>query len=52
MAVYKCDWCGRFYSSQLPEPTACADHIPEANARLRKDIAEFNAKLSAGQKGE
>ena len=34
MSVYRCDWCGRFYSSPLPEGSACPNHIPEHNARL------------------
>lgn len=45
MAVYRCDWCGRFYSSPLPEDSACPDHIPEHNARLSASIAQFNARL-------
>ncbi len=44
--VYRCDWCGRFYSSPLPEPSACRDHIPEHNARLTENIRQFNAKLA------
>ena len=43
--VYRCDWCGRFYSSPLPEGSACVNHIPEHNARLEKAIALFNARL-------
>lgn len=46
MTVYRCDWCGRFYSSALPEPSACANHIPEHNERLQAQIARFNAKLA------
>lgn len=49
MTTYRCEWCGRFYSSALPEPSACLDHIPEHNARLEADIARFNAKLAARQ---
>jgi hypothetical protein len=45
MAVYRCSWCGRFYSSSLPEGSACANHIPEWNEWLRKHIEKFNAKL-------
>jgi hypothetical protein len=45
MPVYRCEWCGRFYSSPLPEGTACENHIMEANERLERDIARFNARL-------
>ena len=45
MPAYRCDWCGRFYSSPLPEGSACPNHIPEHNARLTADIARFNARL-------
>jgi dynactin complex subunit len=45
VSVYRCDWCGRFYSSPLPEDSACPDHIPEHNERLRKSIAKHNEKL-------
>ena len=44
--VYRCEWCGRFYSSYLPEGSACPDHIHEHNARLTADIAGFNARLA------
>lgn len=50
MAVYRCEWCGRFYSSPLPEPSACDDHIPEHNARLTAQIAKFNERI-AKQRG-
>jgi hypothetical protein len=43
--VYRCDWCGRFYSSSLPEGSACPNHIPEHNARLAASIARHNARL-------
>lgn len=43
--VYRCDWCGRFYSSPLPEGSACADHIPEHNERLRRSIERHNNRL-------
>lgn len=46
MPVYRCDWCGRFYSSPLPEGSACPSHIPEHNERLRRQIAAFNARLA------
>lgn len=49
MTVYRCDWCGRFYSSPLPEWSACDDHIPEHNARLTASIARHNARLRAAQ---
>jgi hypothetical protein len=45
MPVYRCDWCGRFYSSPLPEGSACANHIPEHNERLRLSIQRHNARL-------
>lgn len=43
--VYRCDWCGRFYHSTLPEGSACPNHIPEHNARLRESIARHNRRL-------
>jgi hypothetical protein len=43
--VYRCDWCGRFYSSALPEGSACPNHIPEHNERLAAQIARHNEKL-------
>jgi len=46
--VYRCDWCGRFYSSPLPEGSACDDHIPEHNERLRASIERFNRRLGVG----
>jgi hypothetical protein len=44
--VYRCEWCGRFYSSPLPEGSACDDHIPEHNERLRASIERFNRRLA------
>jgi hypothetical protein len=49
MAVFRCDWCGRFYSSELPDGSACDDHILEHNARLQKSIEQHNAKLAASR---
>jgi hypothetical protein len=43
--VYRCEWCGRFYSSPLPEDSACPDHIPEHNERLKRQIERHNARL-------
>lgn len=43
--TFRCEWCGRFYTSALPEGSACQNHIPEHNARLRTDMARFNARL-------
>ncbi len=48
MSVYRCDRCGRFYSSPLPEGSACQNHIPEHNARLTASIKKFNERLAAG----
>ncbi len=45
--VYRCPWCGRFYSSPLPEGSACPNHIPEWNEQLRADIERFNKRLHA-----
>ena len=45
MADYRCEWCGRFYSSQLPESSACPNHIHEHNERLSASIARHNEKL-------
>ena len=42
--VYRCDWCGRFYSSPLPDESACQNHIPEHNKRHMESIKRFNAK--------
>lgn len=50
MSVYRCEWCGRFYRSQLPEPSACPNHVPEHNAKLEADIQRFNAKLAADRR--
>jgi hypothetical protein len=44
--LFRCDWCGRFYASELPDGSACSDHIPEHNERLRRSIEAFNAKLA------
>lgn len=49
MTVFRCDWCGRFYSSPLPEGSACDNHIPEHNARLRASIERHNARLRSSQ---
>jgi hypothetical protein len=46
MAVYRCDWCGRFYGSPLPESSACPDHIPEHNEQLSASIARHNEKIA------
>lgn len=46
MPVYRCDWCGRFYSSPLPEGSACPNHIPEHNARFTRSIEEHNTRLA------
>ena len=45
--VFRCDWCGRFYASSLPEGSACQDHIQDHNARLADSIARHNAKVEA-----
>jgi hypothetical protein len=45
VTVYRCDWCGRFYSSQLPEGSACPNHINEHNERLAESIKRHNDKL-------
>ena len=45
MSIYRCDWCGRFYSSPLPEDSACPNHIQEHNERLRQSIARHNEKI-------
>jgi hypothetical protein len=45
MPVYRCDWCGRFYSSPLPDGSACPNHIFEDNERRRKSIERHNAKV-------
>ncbi len=45
MSLYRCEWCGRFYSSPLPEESACPNHIPEHNARLTASIAKHNLKI-------
>jgi hypothetical protein len=45
MPVYRCDWCGRFYSDPGPEGSACQNHIPEHSERLRKSIERHNAKI-------
>jgi hypothetical protein len=47
--TYRCDWCGRFYSSPLPEGSACPNHIPEHNARLTASIKRFNQRLAAAR---
>ena len=47
MPVYRCDWCGRFYSDPGPEGSACPNHIPEHNARLKASIARHNARIEA-----
>lgn len=44
MSVYRCDWCGRFYSSPLPESTACPNHIREANEKFSKEMAKSRAE--------
>lgn len=49
MSLFRCAWCGKFYSSELPDGSACREHIPEHNVRLAKDIAQFNAKLKPAQ---
>lgn len=45
MTVYRCDWCGRFYSSPLPEGSACPNHIRESNDRLMREIEKHNEKI-------
>lgn len=49
MAIYRCDWCGRFYSSPLPEGSACPNHVPESNARNAASIARHNARIVPAQ---
>jgi hypothetical protein len=46
MATYRCDWCGRFYSSPLPEGSACPNHIAEWNDQLTDSIERHNRKLT------
>src|SRR5687768_4039702 len=45
MSRYRCSWCGRFYSSPLPEDSACDNHIPEHNAQLAASIARHNWRI-------
>ena len=52
MAVYRCEWCGRFYSSPLPEPSGCEAHIREANERLARQIAAHNERIRQPVKGK
>lgn len=47
--IYRCEWCGRFYASPLPEGSACPNHIPEHNERLRVSIEAFNSRLRERQ---
>ena len=47
MPVYRCKWCGLFYTSTLPESHGCYRHQPEANAELQKSIEKHNAQLAA-----
>lgn len=49
MATFRCDWCGRFYSSPLPDGSACDDHQHEYSVRLRQEIDRFNARLKRRQ---
>lgn len=46
MTVYRCDWCGRFYSSPLLEGSSCANHIPEHIERHRRSIERHNQRLT------
>jgi hypothetical protein len=46
LPVYRCDWCGRFYSSPLPDGSACQNHIIEHNERLTASIVLFNKRLA------
>jgi hypothetical protein len=52
MPVYRCDWCGRFYSSPLPEGSACDEHIHEHNERHSADIARFNERLKRARSAD
>jgi hypothetical protein len=45
MSVFRCDWCGRFYTDPTPYGSACRDHIPEHNERLRRSIERHNQRL-------
>jgi hypothetical protein len=47
MRTYRCDWCGRFYSSPLPDPSACDDHLYEHGELLKARIEKHNAKMRA-----
>lgn len=33
--VYRCEWCGRFYKSSLPDGSACPNHIFQYNAKIQ-----------------
>jgi hypothetical protein len=47
MPVHRCHWCGKFYSSEVPDSYGCPNHIVEHNAMLAANITKFNAKLKA-----
>jgi hypothetical protein len=43
--VFRCDFCGRFYSSPLPDGSACPQHIYDHNQRQESAIKRFNERL-------
>ena len=43
---HRCEWCGRWFASELPEPRGCSNHVREADEALRRDIERFNARLT------
>lgn len=49
MSLHRCQWCGRFFASALPEPLGCPDHTREANEALRLSILRHNAKLQLAE---
>lgn len=43
---HRCEWCGKFFSSPLPDAFGCKNHIAEHNAKMQRSIDEHNRKLA------
>lgn len=45
MPVYRCDWCGKFYSSPLPDGTACPNHLDSYRVVAKWRREQHNKKI-------
>lgn len=43
---HRCQFCGRWFTSELPDGYGCPNHIHEGSEALRRSIEQHNARLA------